>query len=132
MPFILAWTAFPLLSIHNVILYYNTNYHHHIPITISYPPTNPPDKQKRSRTKNIRLQTTIGYYKQLQVTTTYSIKALHSIEVIPMCKESEQNNTADTPDNKNSEENAISSNMTEEEKKRRLNERASEYFMFLD
>lgn len=49
-----------------------------------------------------------------------------------MCKESEQNNTADTPDNKNSEENAISSNMTEEEKKRRLNERASEYFMFLD
>ena len=49
-----------------------------------------------------------------------------------MCKEPEQNNTADTPDNKNSEENTISSNMTEEEKKRRLNERASEYFMFLD
>ena len=30
-----------------------------------YPPTNPPDKQKRSRTKNIRLQTTTGYYEQL-------------------------------------------------------------------
>lgn len=48
-----------------------------------------------------------------------------------MCNESEQNNTADTPD-KNSEENTIPPKMTEEEKKRRLNERASEFFMFLD
>lgn len=48
-----------------------------------------------------------------------------------MSKESEQNNTADTPD-KNSEDNNIPPNMTEEEKKRRLNERASEYLMFLD
>lgn len=48
-----------------------------------------------------------------------------------MCNESDQNNTADAPD-KNSEENIISPKMTEEEKKRRLNERASEYLMFLD
>lgn len=49
-----------------------------------------------------------------------------------MCKEAEQNNTADTSDNNNSEGNAISPKMTEEEKKQRLNERAAEYFMFLD
>lgn len=48
-----------------------------------------------------------------------------------MCNESDQNNTADTPD-KNPEENNISPKMTEEEKKRRLSERASEFFMFLD
>lgn len=48
-----------------------------------------------------------------------------------MCNESEQNNTADTQD-KNLEENTIPPKMTEEEKKRRLNERASEYLMFLD
>lgn len=48
-----------------------------------------------------------------------------------MCNESDQNNTADTPDI-NLEENTISPNMAEEEKKRRLNERASEYIMFLD
>lgn len=48
-----------------------------------------------------------------------------------MCNESDQNNTVDTPD-KNSEENIISPKMIEEEKKRRLNERASEYLMFLD
>ena len=48
-----------------------------------------------------------------------------------MCNESDQNNTADTPD-KNSEENIIPPKMTEEEKKRRLSERASEFFMFLD
>ena len=48
-----------------------------------------------------------------------------------MCNESDQNNTADTPD-KNSEENIIPPKMTEEEKKRRLNEQASEYLMFLD
>lgn len=48
-----------------------------------------------------------------------------------MCNESDQNNTADTPD-KNSEENIIPPKMTEKEKKRRLNERASEYLMFLD
>lgn len=52
-------------------------------------------------------------------------------EVISMCNESDQNNTTDTPD-KNSEENIIPQKMTEEEKKRRLNERASEYLMFLD
>lgn len=49
-----------------------------------------------------------------------------------MCNESDQNNTSDTPDNKNSEENTIPPKMTKEEKKRRLNERASEYLMFLD
>lgn len=48
-----------------------------------------------------------------------------------MCNESDQNNTADTPD-KNLEENIIPPKMTEEEKKRQLNERASEYLMFLD
>lgn len=48
-----------------------------------------------------------------------------------MCNESEQNIDADTPD-KNSEDNNIPHTMTEEEKKRRLNERASEYLMFLD
>ena len=48
-----------------------------------------------------------------------------------MCNESDQNNTADTPD-KNSEENNISPKMTEEEKKRQLNERVSEFFMFID
>lgn len=48
-----------------------------------------------------------------------------------MFNESDQNNTADTPD-KNSEETIILPKMTEEEKKRRLNERASEYLMFLD
>lgn len=56
---------------------------------------------------------------------------IKDIEVISMCNESDQNNTADAPD-KNSEENIISPKMTEEEKKRRLNERASEYLMFLD
>ena len=30
-----------------------------------YPPTNPPTHQKWSRTKNIRFQTTTGYYEQL-------------------------------------------------------------------
>lgn len=49
-----------------------------------------------------------------------------------MCNESEQNNTVDTSDNKNTEENTIPKKLTEEEKKRRLNERASEFFMFLD
>ena len=56
---------------------------------------------------------------------------IKDIEVISMCNESDQNNTADTPD-KNSEENIIPQKMTEKEKKRRLNERASEYLMFLD
>ena len=49
-----------------------------------------------------------------------------------MCNESEHNITADAPDNDNTEENTIPPKMTEEEKKRRLNERASEFFMFLD
>ena len=48
-----------------------------------------------------------------------------------MCNESDQNNTAETAD-KNLEGKIIPQKMTEEEKKRRLNERASEYLMFLD
>lgn len=49
-----------------------------------------------------------------------------------MCKETEQNNTADIPDNKNSEENTFSPKMTEEEQNQRLNERKSELFMFFN
>ena len=57
---------------------------------------------------------------------------IKDIEVISMCNESDQNNTADASDNKITEENTIPKKLTEEEKKRRLNERASEFFMFLD
>lgn len=43
----------------------------------------------------------------------------YTFNVISMCNESDQNNTADTPDI-NSEENIIPQKMTEKEKKRRL------------
>ena len=57
---------------------------------------------------------------------------IKDIEVISRCNESDQNNTADASDNKITEENTIPKKLSEEEKKRRLNERASEFFMFLD
>ena len=56
--------------------------HEIVPVSVSYPPTNPPDKQKRSRTKKTsdskQLQVTMNNSKKLQVTTTNSIKALRS------------------------------------------------------
>ena len=56
---------------------------------------------------------------------------LLQIEVITVCNETKQHKSDKTSDN-DPQENPAPPKMSEEEKKKRLKERASEYLMFLD
>lgn len=56
---------------------------------------------------------------------------LLQIEVITVCNETKQHKSDETSDN-NPQENPAPPKMSEEEKKKRLKERASEYLMFID
>lgn len=56
---------------------------------------------------------------------------LLQIEVITVCNETKQHKSDGTSDN-DPQENPAPPKMSEEEKKKRLKERASEYLMFLD
>ena len=56
---------------------------------------------------------------------------LLQIEVITVCNETKQHISDETSDN-NPQENPAPPKMSEEEKKKRLKERASEYLMFID